>query len=280
MDIKVNIFEETMAHLTYVEIEKAAKGGTPILFPVGVIEEHGPHLPLAVDVYGSYLQSRAIKSELEGKGIKVLIAPPFYWGVNMATNSFGGSFSCREETVISVLFDAMASLKRWGFDRVFFINHHLDGFHLEALDKAVRKARDETAIEAFWLMDPFVAKRFRFRGDEKHILIHKSLMPPGPPPPYLDIHAEAYETSLIWYYLPELIHLEVWKGLKPTNLTIKDLDIWRKGGMEARALTPQGYFGDPTTADPKKGKEEVEAYGRVVAEVIEAFLKGRYAPPI
>ena len=124
---RVNIFEETMAHMAYLQIEEAAREGTIVLFPVGVIEEHGPHLPLAVDVYGSYLQSRAVKSELEKKGIKAIIAPPFYWGINVATGSFGGSFTCREETVISVLWDVMASLKSWGFDQVFFINHHRKG---------------------------------------------------------------------------------------------------------------------------------------------------------
>jgi len=52
---RVNIFEETIAHMTYAQIEEAAGEGSIVLFPVGVIEEHGPHLPLAVDVYGSYL---------------------------------------------------------------------------------------------------------------------------------------------------------------------------------------------------------------------------------
>lgn len=55
---RVNIFEETMAHLTYVEIEKAAAERTPILFPVGVIEEHGPHLPLAVDVIEDFVRGQ------------------------------------------------------------------------------------------------------------------------------------------------------------------------------------------------------------------------------
>ena len=64
---RVNIFEDTMAHMTYVQIEEAAREGTIVLFPIGVIEEHGPHLPLAVDVYGSYLQSRVVKSELENR---------------------------------------------------------------------------------------------------------------------------------------------------------------------------------------------------------------------
>jgi len=276
---KVNIFEDTMAHMTYVQIEKAAREGTVVLFPVGVIEEHGPHLPLAVDVYGSYIQSRVVQSELEKKGIKSLIAPPFYWGMNIATGSFGGSFTCREETMISVLSDAMASLKSWGFDRVFFINHHLDGGHTKALDKAIRMARMEVGIGAYWIMDQFVAKRLGFKEDEAHLLIHKSLMPSGPPPLYLDIHAEGYETSVMWHYLPELVNLEVLRDLKPTNLTIKDLLVWRKGGMEARKITPQGYFGDPSTANPNMGKKEIETYGTVVSEAIEAFLQGHYSPP-
>jgi creatinine amidohydrolase len=276
---RVNIFEETMAHMTYLQIEEAAQERTAVLFPIGVIEEHGPHLPLAVDVYGAYLQSRMVKSELEKKGIKALIAPPFYWGMNIATGSFGGSFTCREETMISVLSDAMVSLKSWGFDQVFFINHHLDSGHTKALDKAIRKARTEIGIGAYWIMDQFVAKRLGFKEDEAHLLIHKSLMPSGPPPLYLDIHAEGYETSLMWHYLPELVNLEVLRDLKPTNLTIKDLQVWRKGGMEARKITPRGYFGDPTTANPNMGKEEIETYGSVVSEVIEAFLQGHYSLP-
>ena len=275
----INIFEETMAHMTYLQIEEAAKEGMVILFPLGVIEEHGPHLPLAVDVYGAYLQSRAVKAELEKRGIRSLIAPPFYWGINTATGSFSGSFTCREETVIAVLTDAMACLKRWGFDRVFFINHHMDGEHVRAVDKAIREGRREVGVNAYWIMDPFFAKRLGYKGNESHLLLHRSVMASGPPPPYLDIHAEGYETSLIWYYLPELINIEVWKDLKPTNLTFKDLEIWRKGGMESRKITPDGYFGDPTTANPKRGREGIEAYGRIAAKVIEDFLKGCYSPP-
>jgi creatinine amidohydrolase len=244
-----------------------------------VIEEHGPHLPLAVDIYGSYLQSRALQSELEKKGIHILIAPPFYWGINQATVGFGGSFTCRKETVVSVLFDLMASLKRWGFEQMFFINHHLDGSHMKAVDEAIQKARNELGAKVYWLMDRFVSGRLGFKGDEPHLLLHESLMLPGPPPEYLDIHAEGYETSLIWHYLPELIHLDVWKTLKSTKLTTKDLLVWRNGGSGARKITPQGYFGDPSTANPERGRKEIEDYGKVAAEVIEAFLQGRYLPP-
>src|SRR4030042_2385361 len=259
---KVNIFEGTRAHLTYLQIEEAAREGPSVLFPTGVIEEHGPHLPLALDVYGSYLQSREVKSELERKGIKSLIAPPFYWGINVATGSFGGSFSCQEETMISVLFDAMSSLKKWGFDRVFFINHHMDGGHMKALNQAIQKAWEEIGMGIYLVIDQFFAKGLGPKADEPHLLIYQRLFLAGPPSRYLNIHAEGHETSFMWHYLPELVNEEVWKTLKPTDLSLDDFLVWVKGGTEARKVTPQGYFGDPTTASPERGREEMEAYGR------------------
>ena len=73
-----------------------------------------------MDTYEGYIKAKLLKMELEKRGIQALIAPPFYWGINTATGSFPGSFSSREETVINVLWDAMASLKRWGLENVFW----------------------------------------------------------------------------------------------------------------------------------------------------------------
>ncbi len=268
----LNVFEETMAHMTYVEIEEAGQKKTPVLLPAGVIEEHGPHLPLGVDVYGSYLRCRMIKSELEKRGIRILIAPPFYWGVNMATNGFGGSFVSREETVISVIWDILASFKRWGFEKVFFVNHHMDGSHIEALDKAIQKAREDLNIGAYWLFDVFIARRLGYKGDEAHLVLYTNLNPPAPAPQHLDLHGGSGETSFMLDVLPELVKSDMLKDLKPTNMTPKDLLVWRNGGVEARRMTPQGYLGDPAKASAEKGKEEMEAYGRAAAAALEAFL--------
>jgi creatinine amidohydrolase len=181
--------------------------------------------------------------------------------------------------MISVLFDVMSSLKKWGFDRIFFINHHMDGGHMKALVKAIRTARSEIGIGAYLVIDSFFLKGLGMRADEPHLLVHESLFPSGPPSPYLNIHAEGHETSFMWHYLPELVNLEVLRTLKPTNLAFKDLLIWGKGGMEARKITPQGYFGDPAMASREKGRKEMEVYRGRVAEVIENFLQGLYFPP-
>lgn len=48
---------------------------------------------------------------------------------------------------------------------------------------------------------------------------------------------------------------------------------------DARRRTPQGYFGDPTTVNPERGRKEMQAYGRAFANVLEAFLQGHYSAP-
>lgn len=272
-----SIFDGTMADMTYVQIEKAAKEKAIIIFPVGVIEEHGPHLPLGVDTYGAYLQAKLIKGELEKKGIPSLIAPPFYWGINNATGSFAGSFTVREETMVNVLWDAMASLKRWGFEKVFFTNHHGDADHNRALLKAIEKARVDTGIRAYYVLEEPMGRRLGLTGKEPHILMFRTA--PPPPSKFIEVHAGGGETSFMWHYFPDLVDLEIWKTLKSTDLTLDDLMIWRRGWQDARKVTPQGYFGDPTTASPERGKKSKEDYGKAVSEVIEKFLSGQYKAP-
>ena len=128
-----SIFHETMADMTWQEVEKAAKEGAIILLPTGVIEEHGPHMGCGVDTYLAYQTCKLARRELESRGIKTLIAPPFYWGINRTTHVFPGTFTVRPETMRALLEDILRSLKSWGFERVYNINWHYDGGHISTL---------------------------------------------------------------------------------------------------------------------------------------------------
>src|SRR5215475_3977895 len=46
-----SIFAGTTADMTYTSYASAIRDGAVGLWALGVIEEHGPHLPLASDVY-------------------------------------------------------------------------------------------------------------------------------------------------------------------------------------------------------------------------------------
>ena len=40
--------------MTYEQIEYLVAQNAIVLFPVGIIEAHGPHLPLGTDIYLAY----------------------------------------------------------------------------------------------------------------------------------------------------------------------------------------------------------------------------------
>ena len=50
-DMFTSIFQETMAEENWTKFQNTALKTTALLFPLGVIEEHGPHLPLGSDIY-------------------------------------------------------------------------------------------------------------------------------------------------------------------------------------------------------------------------------------
>jgi len=66
--VNYEAFGETMMGMTYEEIEEAVKKNAVVLLPVGVVEAHGPHLPLGTDIYISLDQAIGIKRAFDKAG--------------------------------------------------------------------------------------------------------------------------------------------------------------------------------------------------------------------
>lgn len=62
----MNIFKDTMSEMTYEQIGKLVEQKAIVLFPVGIIEEHGPHLPMETDIYLAYKQAHDVWEERSG----------------------------------------------------------------------------------------------------------------------------------------------------------------------------------------------------------------------
>ncbi len=268
-----SIFDETIVDMKWPEVEKAARDEAIVLFPIGVIEAHGPHMGLGVDTYLAYLKCKLLRRKIESKGIQTIIAPPFYWGINNNTGAFPGSFTVRRETMKAVLYDIMASLRRWGFQYLFIINHHGDTVHNLTLLEAVKEARIDMGINAYYVLSEFEAKvRYRLTGREPHVLLIPTPLTQEQPK-CLDIHAGAIETGLMVHYFPDQVDMEQAKTLKPTNLTIQELLEWDQSWSDARRITPLGYFGDPASFDSEASRQRLENFTENVANLIERFIK-------
>jgi creatinine amidohydrolase len=260
-----------MANMTYVELEKTARSGAVALWAIGAIEEHGPHLPLATDVYVPTEQLLQVQRRLAEKKISSVIVPAYYWGVNRVTGSFPGSIDIRPEVMTELMTDVFRSLAKAGFRKVFCITGHGDAAHSLAIIDAVRRANRTKDIEANYVVPKTLGERVGLKAGEAGFILVEP--PAETAPAHPDLHAGEAETSMILSIAPDLVHTDIVPLLKPTDLTGADVATWRKGYEQARTITPLGYLGDPAKARAASGSTRIERQAAAFADAIAASVR-------
>jgi creatinine amidohydrolase len=277
-----SIFHETIADMTWPAVDEAARRKAILLVPIAVIEQHGPHLPLATDIYGAYLLCVRIKAELAEAEVEALIAPPYYFGMNPTTGMFAGSLHIDRETMVSVLTQLLLNYGRWGFARQFVLNHHGDPTHNDAIMEAIRSVRSQ-GIDAVYTMGGFVKQ---FIEEAYTSAFHKPLPLPDAAllqapesettrearerltKSALHVHAEEFETSMIMRWYPDTLEPAVdVKALAPVLPTAEQFDQAIQEG-KWRELSPMGYIGDPSVAAAETG----ELYALEAADIARAIV--------
>jgi len=265
-----SIFAGTMVDMTWQEIEKAAEEGAVILTSTAVIEQHGPHMSCGIDTYLGYLYCTHVQKELESRGVKALVAPPFFWGINSASHVFAGSFTVRPETMKALLHDIFASLKSWGFTDIININAHGDGAHIRTAITAIVEARKSLDINICYAMPEWQVKQARLSGKEGFILTYKAPEFDMAAMKYMVLHAGSYETGLVAAFFPNQVDEKVAKEQIATKVTMQELGEWVK---DMRRVTPLGYLGDPANFDADQARKDFEKECAGLADAIAAMLK-------
>jgi len=261
-----SIFKETMADMTFPELARAAASRAVVLWGLGVIEQHGPHLPLGTDVYMPSELLRRVRQLLAEKGVESVIMPPFYWGVNQVSGMFPGSFVVRPETMVELMVDLIKSLKKDSFAKLFCVSGHGDALHNRTVHAGIKRGADESGVKAYFVGAPSFFKRIGIEAGDPYVLpTQGEVERPGK---FFDVHAGKFETSSMWAIYPELVKDELLPTLKSTDFGIEDISEWRKGGEHALRKTPQGFLGDPAASDRGFGEQIMAAHAALVAAVI------------
>ncbi len=288
-----DIFADSIAEMTWFEVERAAKAGAVLLWAFGVIEQHGPHLPTGTDVYLPSARLRDVKKLLSARGIEALIVPPYYWGVNVVSGSFPASYRVRPETMRELMADVFCSLESDGFSRVFCFSGHGDALHNRTICDGIALGRERTKMDIGFVIEDALATRLGLPLDDPRLVLHPERAPEAPfrflqingsspsgavvpedrAPRYIDVHAGEWETSMMMCSCPALVREQVRTTLVPTNYGPDDLAEWRHGFERARAKTPLGYFGDPAAASLADGVHSLASSAERAADAIEARLK-------
>lgn len=273
-----NILSHTMLELTWCEVEEAAKKNAVVLLPVGVVEEHSRHLPLGTDIYVAAAQAQDIAAEMEANGFPCIIAPPFYWGIcSNLTKLFPGTFTSKKETVGEEITNILESLERAGFKRAVLLNAHGDWNHIAAITEALNRYNPLHALQAKWLTFEDDVESEGLTGVEEFLLavppypLEKMIQIDGEIKDQFDVHAGAFETTVVREKFPELVKEEAIDELKATMFGEEEIRKWQSAEKENKFILPDGHAGDPAASHFMKS--DMATAGKVIAQGIMAYYQ-------
>ena len=101
------------ARLTWEEAAEAGCSGSRLqYFPLGAIEEHGPHMTLGSDCSAADAFAARLASETE-----CILLPTVPYGQVWSLKGFPGSLTISNETLVALLVDLCKSLGAHGLPR-------------------------------------------------------------------------------------------------------------------------------------------------------------------
>jgi creatinine amidohydrolase len=237
--------------MTWHEAPDAFDKAPVAVLPVGALEAHGPHLPLATDVIIAEAMARAGARLVAAAGTDVVLLPALPYTAAPFAGSFAGTLSLPRATIARMVADIAAELARHGASCLALANAHLDPTHLGALADAtnlVRQAGTPRMVHPDLTRKPWAARLTEeFKSGA--------------------CHAGQYETSVVMAARPELVRDEVRSAL-PDNPRSLSRAIGEGHKTFEAAGGPEAYFGFPATATADEGRATIETLGQILAEAI------------
>lgn len=158
-----------------------------LILPVGALEAHGPHLPLAADQIQAEATAAALAARTGG-----LVAPTIAYGSCPTAREFPGTVSLSIAELEEHARGVIAEFARMGVRRLLVLSGHAERGHMAALREAADRVRRENPrLRVIVLSDyDFV---YELRGE---------LAPPT------DGHGGLLETSRVLHLAPERVGRE------------------------------------------------------------------------
>jgi creatinine amidohydrolase len=226
------------------------------LLPFGILEKHGPHLPLGTDLLDvRHAALTAAQHEF------AVVYPEYYFGQIFEARHEPGTIAYSSHLQLELLQETTDEMARNGCKKIIIVNGHggnerlLPFFAQAQLEKA-----HDYVVYIFGLPE----------------------RPTGGPPrkTSMDMHAGESETSKMLISRPDLVHLDragKESGADQARLSLPDTLYT---GIWWYARFPEHYSGDGSVATRELGEYYMQAWIAAIQKAIQAVKSDKTSLPL
>lgn len=242
-----------MEELTSPQFAKAVELAKGVcILPMGIIEKHGPHLPLGTDLF----ESREASCEAAAKEYAIVF-PPYYTGQIFEARHQPGTIAYSNELMWKMLEETCEELSRNGLKKIIIANGH----------------GGSTSFLQYFCQSQLAAKKdyivvlFRQGEDPVYGKETESLKKAK-----LDGHAGEEETSMMYFIRPDIVDLKAITS--QSGVDQKRLENLPFGytGIWWYASFPNHYASDVAQPDKRLGELLFKSWSEQLAALVK-YLK-------
>ena len=236
-------WEELTANEFVASIGRAQ--GTCLL-PFGILEKHGPHLPLGTDLLNvRYAALHAAEQEY------AVVFPEYYFGQIFEAKHEPGTMAYSRELQLKLLQETTDEMARNGCKKIIVVNGH---------------GGNENLL-------PFFAQS-QLEKPHDYVVYIQGIhdQPTGGPAEKdtVDMHAGESETSALMISHPELVHMERVSSESGADQKRQHLPAGLDTGIWWYARFPNHYSGDGANANKELGQFEMTGWVKAIADATRA----------
>ena len=226
------------------------------LLPFGILEKHGPHLPLGTDLLDvRHAALAAAQQEF------AVVYPEYYFGQIFEARHEPGTVAYSSHLQLELLQETTDEMARNGCKKSIIVNGHGGNEYLL----------------------PFFAQSQLETPHDYVVYVFGLVSPPAGGPPKkttMDMHAGEKETSQMLISRPDLVHLDRAGRESGADQARVSLPDTLYTGIWWYARFPEHYSGDGSVATRELGEYDMQAWIAAIEKAIQAVKADKASLPL
>ena len=218
------------------------------VLPFGIIEKHGPHLPLGTDLLDvRFAVANAVKQEY------AVVFPEYYFGQIFEARQQPGTLAYSLSTQLTILQETVSEMARNGCKKIVIVNGHGGNESLLPLfGQSQLASQRDYVVYIFGLPNEKVPGR------------------PALKTPF-DMHGGEVETSAMLIARPDLVHQDRANQQSGADQHRQNLPDSVYTGIWWYARFPNHYAGDASAANKELGEFDQKTWSKEIADALKAI---------